>query len=202
MEIVLIRHGQSEADLLNVHEGRADFSLTDLGIKQVNKMAERVKNEFAPEVIWSSTLKRAKETATILSDMTGCEIKFEDDLMEHNNGVLAGVSFEEAKKIPMPIHPHESVENGESAIEFRMRMEMIFSRILASSTNLNRIAIVAHGGVIHNLILSFLNIPIHSDFGFFTGDTGIHLLEINERGRFIRFLNDTNHIRDLVEVAK
>ncbi|MEH7450911.1 histidine phosphatase family protein [Gottfriedia acidiceleris] len=202
MEIVLIRHGQSEADLLNVHEGRADFSLTDLGVKQVNKMAERVKNEFAPEVIWSSTLKRAKETAIILSDLTGCEIKFEDDLMEHNNGVLAGVSFEEAKKIPMPKHPHESVENGESAIEFRMRMEMIFSRILASSANLNRIAIVAHGGVIHNLILSYLKMPIHSDFGFVTGDTGIHLLEINERGRFIRFLNDTNHIKDLVEVAK
>jgi len=160
-------------------------------------MAKRVKNEFAPEVIWSSTLKRAKET-----DLTGCEIKFEDDLMEHNNGVLAGVSFEEAKKIAMPKYPHESVENGESAIEFRMRMEMIFSRILASSTNLNRIAIVAHGGVIHNLILSFLKMPIYSEFGFFTGDTGLHLLEINERGRFIRFLNDTNHIKDLVEVAK
>ncbi|MGG0176984.1 histidine phosphatase family protein [Gottfriedia acidiceleris] len=202
MEIVLIRHGQSEADLLNVHEGRADFALTDLGIKQVNKMAERVNTEFAPEVIWSSTLKRAKETATILSDLTGCEIKFEDDLMEHNNGVLAGVSFEEAKKIPTPKHPHECVENGESSIEFRMRIEMIFSRILASSTNLNRIAIVAHGGVIHNLIHSFLKMPIHSDFGFFTGDTGIHLLEINEKGRFIRFLNDTNHIKNLVEVPK
>ncbi len=40
------------------------------------------------------------------------------------------------------------------------------------------------------------------NFGFFTGDTGTHLLEINDRGRFIRFLNDTNHINDLVEVAK
>ncbi|PGS50163.1 histidine phosphatase family protein [Bacillus sp. AFS041924] len=202
MEILLIRHGQSEADILNVHEGRADFSLTELGIKQVHKMAERVKDEFAPEIIWSSTLKRAKETATILSNRIGCEVKFEDDLMEHNNGVLAGLSFEDAKKIPMPKHPHERVENGESAIEFRMRMEMIFSRILANSTHIERIAIVAHGGVIHNLIHSFLKMPIHTDFGFFTGDTGIHLLEINNRGRFIRFLNDTNHIKSLVEVTK
>ncbi|WP_419471630.1 histidine phosphatase family protein [Gottfriedia acidiceleris] len=37
-----MRHGQSDADLLAVHEGSADFSLTDLGIKQVNKMVERV----------------------------------------------------------------------------------------------------------------------------------------------------------------
>ncbi|WP_088071890.1 histidine phosphatase family protein [Gottfriedia luciferensis] len=197
MEILLIRHGQSEADILNVHEGRADFSLTDLGVKQVQKMAERVKNDFVPEIIWASTLKRAKETATILSKVTDCEIIFEDDLMEHNNGVLAGLSFEDAKKIPSPKYPHESVENGESAIEFRMRMEMIFSRIVASSSNRERIAIVAHGGVIHNLIHSFFKMPIHTEFGFFTGDTGIHLLEINEKGRFVRFLNDTSHIKSL-----
>jgi 2,3-bisphosphoglycerate-dependent phosphoglycerate mutase len=197
MEILLIRHGESEADILKVHEGRADFSLTELGNRQVSKMAERVKNEFAPEIIWASTLKRAKETATILADVVGCKINFEDDLMEHNNGVLAGLSFEEAKKIPAPKYPHESVENGESAIEFRMRMEMIFSRILASSTNYQRIAIVAHGGVIHNLLHSYLKLPIYSDFGFYTGDTGIHLLEMNEKGRFVKFLNDTNHIKEL-----
>ena len=29
MQILLIRHGESEADILNVHEGRADFELTE-----------------------------------------------------------------------------------------------------------------------------------------------------------------------------
>ncbi|GGI16073.1 histidine phosphatase family protein [Gottfriedia solisilvae] len=195
MEILLIRHGQSEADILNVHEGRADFSLTELGIKQVQKMSKRVHNDFAPELIWSSTLKRAKETAIILAEEIGSELHFEDDLMEHNNGVLAGLSFEEAKKIPIPKYPHESVENGESHIEFRMRMEIIFSRIIVQSSSYKRIAIVAHGGVINNLLHSFLKMPIETEFGFYTGDSGIHLIEINEKGRYIRFLNDTNHIK-------
>ena len=31
MQILLIRHGESEADILHVHEGRADFELTDKG---------------------------------------------------------------------------------------------------------------------------------------------------------------------------
>ena len=31
MKLLIIRHGQSEADLLDVHEGRADFPLTALG---------------------------------------------------------------------------------------------------------------------------------------------------------------------------
>ena len=34
MELLIIRHGQSEADLLGRHEGRADYELTELGIKQ------------------------------------------------------------------------------------------------------------------------------------------------------------------------
>jgi 2,3-bisphosphoglycerate-dependent phosphoglycerate mutase len=29
MRLLIIRHGESQADLLNVHEGRADFELTD-----------------------------------------------------------------------------------------------------------------------------------------------------------------------------
>ncbi|MDP4164007.1 MAG: phosphoglycerate mutase family protein, partial [Bacillota bacterium] len=38
MELLLIRHGQSEADLLGVHEGKADFPLTELGQQQAKKM--------------------------------------------------------------------------------------------------------------------------------------------------------------------
>lgn len=88
LQILLIRHGESEADIMNVHEGRADFPLTELGRKQVRLMAEKVKHEYPPHFIFSSTLKRASETAKILADKVGCPIQFEDDLMEQNNGVL------------------------------------------------------------------------------------------------------------------
>jgi bisphosphoglycerate-dependent phosphoglycerate mutase len=60
MQILLIRHGQSEADILDVHEGRADFLLTSEGRKQASLMAQRVLQEFPPEFIWASTLKRAR----------------------------------------------------------------------------------------------------------------------------------------------
>ncbi|WP_064094251.1 histidine phosphatase family protein [Rossellomorea aquimaris] len=196
MEILLIRHGESEADILHVHEGRADFSLTAHGVKQVHAMANRVKREYPPDVIWSSTLKRAKETATVLAEKVGCEVRFQEDLMEHNNGVLAGLSYEEAKKIIMPNHLHESVENGESHIEFRMRIEMIFSKIIAESSNESRVAIVAHGGVINNLLCSFLKLPIDAEVYFHCGDTTLHLLEMTERGRAVRFMNDTNHLNE------
>jgi 2,3-bisphosphoglycerate-dependent phosphoglycerate mutase len=77
MQILLIRHGESEADILNVHEGRADFPLTALGRKQVKLMAEKVKQEFPPYRVWASTLKRASETAAVLADTVGCPIQFD-----------------------------------------------------------------------------------------------------------------------------
>jgi 2,3-bisphosphoglycerate-dependent phosphoglycerate mutase len=202
MDILLIRHGQSEADILNVHEGRADFSLTELGIKQTKLMAQRVKEEFPPEFIWCSTLKRAHQTADILQHEIGCPLQSHTDLMEFNNGVLAGLPFREAKKkYPEPPEgrkPHVRIEGGESDIEFRARAESIFSYILSNS-EYKRIAIVAHGGMISKLLQSFLKLPLSNDYGFYTGDTGIHLLNIGSQRRIVKFLNSTEHIRSLDE---
>lgn len=199
MKILFIRHGESEADILNVHEGRADFPLTELGRIQVRLMADKVKESFPPDYIWASTLKRAHETATILAETVGCPIQYEAELMEHNNGVLAGLSFDEAKKYKLPheLELHERVENGESEIEFRMRIEAAFSKILASSTY-DRIAIVAHGGVINCLLRSFFKMPISRDYYFLNGDTAIHLVEISNRGKTVHFLNNTDHLNTII----
>lgn len=103
MELLIIRHGQSEADLLGVHEGRADFPLTNLGELQARSMAEYVSQHFPPKIILSSPLKRAKTTATILQEVCGCDLIEEQDLMEFNNGVLAGLPREvAAMKYPLP----------------------------------------------------------------------------------------------------
>ncbi|GAB2565123.1 histidine phosphatase family protein [Gracilibacillus alcaliphilus] len=197
MEILLIRHGESEADILNVHEGRADFSLTELGNKQARRLASRVNQAFPPEVIWSSTLKRAKETTSYLVEMMDCTVNYEGDLMEHNNGVFAGVSFEEAAKLSFPQHLHERFPEGESFIEFRMRIESVFSKIVTSSIQNNRIAIVAHGGVINHILQIFLKNPVTKEFWFKTSDTGIHLIEMKEGERLIHFLNDTSHLHSI-----
>ena len=46
MKLLIIRHGESEADILRVHEGRADFNLTERGHKQAEAMANYVAENF------------------------------------------------------------------------------------------------------------------------------------------------------------
>ncbi|GAK06848.1 histidine phosphatase family protein [Geomicrobium sp. JCM 19038] len=193
MQLLLIRHGESEADLLNVHEGRADFELTEMGRKQVRSLVHKVKNDFPPDFIWASTLKRARETAETLAETIGCPVKLEDELMEFNNGIQAGMSFDEAKKHPQPTFLHDRFEDGESFIEFRMRIETIFSKIVAENTY-DRIAIVAHGGVIISILRAFLQMQVNMDYYFKIGDTGISMIEFTDKEKVIHFINDTNHL--------
>jgi len=54
LDIIVIRHGQSEADILNVHEGRADFSLTELG----NKQGLAMSNFLSHIYVWNGKYDR------------------------------------------------------------------------------------------------------------------------------------------------
>lgn len=197
MELLIIRHGQSEADLLEVHEGRADFPLTELGIVQATHMAEYVAKKYSPDVILSSPLKRASGTAQILQQEIGCDLKYEEDLMEFNNGVLAGLSREEAAiKYPLPKggRPvHIPIQDGESELEFRYRAERIAQKILHEYKDYKRVAIVSHGGLISNFIKAILN-QSNSKTVYPTGDTGIHLIEIREDLQIVRFINKQEHL--------
>ncbi len=200
MYILIIRHGQSEADILNVHEGRADFPLTNLGIKQATVMAEALSSNYKISKIYSSPLLRAKETAQSLSKATHAPITFEDNLMEFNNGLLAGLSREEAnEKYPEPEvrYPHTALYGMESMINFRSRAEAILSKIIAENNPYSTIAIVAHGGIINMLLRSFLELPLNSSIFFSTGDTGVHLLQINNFHRRLIYSNNTEHIKHI-----
>lgn len=136
MQLLIIRHGQSEADLLNVHEGRADFALTPHGHRQAEQMAAWLSAHFAVSAIYCSPLTRARETAEHIAAHTGAPVTPEPLLMEFDNGLLAGVDYETAavKYPPVPDLPaHACAYGQESALAFRARAEQALSRLLAET---------------------------------------------------------------------
>ena len=197
MKLLIIRHGESEADILDVHEGRADFNLTEKGHTQAQAMADYVKAHYTIDKLYASPLKRAFQTATHLSETTGVPIITEEKLMEFNNGLIAGLSREEAdEKYPyIPDLPvHASVYEQESKLEFRHRAEFALSQILSENEPEATIAIVSHGGMINQLYHAFLRLPIESGIVFGTGDTGIHDWYIKDKNRYVLKANNTAHL--------
>lgn len=200
MKLLVIRHGESEADLLDVHEGRADFALTERGHRQAEAMANYVADNYDISKIYASTLTRAKQTAQHLSDKTGISIVFDENLMEFNNGLLAGlpraVVREKYPEVPdLPID--KAVYGQESQVEFRQRAENALSRIMNEAENDETIAVVSHGGMINQLYRSFFNMPVDCVYFFNTADTGIHIWSLTDRERHVIKANYDEHTKGI-----
>ena len=201
MDLLVIRHGQSEADILKVIEGRANFNLTELGHKQAEAMAKWVNENYSINIIYSSPLNRAKQTAEYISKITGIEIIFENDLMEWNNGLIAGLSREEAnEKYPeQEKYPHTRIYEQESYIDFRMRAETILSKIINENDGGKTIVMVSHGGMINMLFKSFMESPMNGKISIKNSDTGIHHWKVNNGNKEIILCNSNEHLKNINE---
>ncbi|MCD7034360.1 histidine phosphatase family protein [Metabacillus sp. GX 13764] len=167
MQILLIRHGESEDDFLEEdYRGSTDLPLTAAGREQVRKMAGWVKKEYPPDVILSSPLKRAAETAEILAAEANCQMEVLDGLREGGE--------------------------SETLQYFRQRCEAVLAA--AEAKREERIAIISHGGTITKLIESFLHLPYEHDFWFLSDNTGVHCLDYWKGKRILRFANSTAHL--------
>lgn len=195
MRLLVIRHGESEADVLNVHEGRADFRLTARGHKQARAMSEYVKENYNVCRIYHSPLTRACETARHLADATGASLIVEPQLMEFDNGLIAGMPFDEAdERYPkMKVPVHTSVYEQESRLMFRYRAEFMLSKLLSENEQGDTVAVVTHGGMIEELYMCFLGLPVGKRVGFYTNDTGIHEWLIIEDTRCVVKCNQVVH---------
>lgn len=195
MKLLIIRHGESEADILNVHEGRADFELTDRGHRQAEAMSEYVSQNYGISKIYHSTLKRAVQTAEHLALKTGAPLIPDERLMEFNNGLIAGLTRSAAdEKYPeMKMPVHLSVYEQESMLEFRYRAEYMLSKLTAENDDDSTVAVVSHGGMINQLYRAFFKLPIETEFAFCTGDTGIHEWIMRGKSRILVKANYAAH---------
>ncbi len=201
LRLILVRHGQSIADIDGRHEGRADFQLTELGIEQANLAAQYLFKHYEIDKIYCSPLKRAKKTAEIIASMVGRVPKMVEDLMERNNGEIAGLTYAEAKKkFPLfvdNIEIYKPLPGGESLIDFRMRIENFWHKFIHEEleTEIERtVCIVAHSGTISMLFKAILELSINTKANFPTADTGIHEIEIAETSIKVLKGNSVEHL--------
>lgn len=199
MRLLVMRHGESEADRLDVHEGRADFELTERGHVQAQAMTCFIHKHYTVSAIYCSPLKRAKQTAMYLSQWTGIALEEDKNLMEFNNGLIAGLPRDVAReKYPyiknLPIH--QAVYEQESKLQFRYRAEEVLSRVLWEHEMDETVVLVSHGGMINQLYHAFMRLPIESDIHVVTGDAGMHEWLITDEKRLIVQANKTLHTEE------
>ena len=158
MIIYLVRHGKDDD---TVRGGWSQHPLTPEGIKQTEKLAERLAENIAIGHIYSSDLCRAMQTAEIIANKIKLPVISLPQFRETNNGDLAGMKND----IALVRYPglfwnqlgwEQCYPGGESPKEFYERIATAwrdFSKKIISQSE--DVMLVTHGGVIH-VILSIV----------------------------------------------
>ena len=98
MKIYLIRHGETTGDVENRYGGNYDDHLTEKGINQSKKLANKLKNKGI-QIIYHSPRIRATETSKIVNKILKVKLKVINDIRERNNyGIITGLTKKEAKQ--------------------------------------------------------------------------------------------------------
>ena len=100
--LVLVRHGESEWNKLNLFTGWRDPGLTEKGIEEARKGADRLRAEGLQfDIAYTSVLKRAQHTLDIILDILGqpdLETIRDQALNERDYGDLSGLNKDDARK--------------------------------------------------------------------------------------------------------
>lgn len=204
LELLLIRHGESMADVDGLIEGSFDAPLSERGRRQVWALADRLRGTYQCDELYSSPLSRAHETALHVGEAIHATVITDPRLAEIDTGRLAGMKFEEADRLyPEPAGGrkiHDPFPGGESALSFTRRVAEFYSE-LAETYMDKRICIVAHGGTLSILLRLAYGLPQNGPFRhprFITNDTGMHRLDVlGPMDVLTHFLNDASHAREI-----
>lgn len=200
-KLYLLRHGQSEWNVLNKVQGQKNTALTEKGIEQAHKAAERLAKEKI-DIIYSSDLKRACDTAKIVGKKLNLEVKELCGIREIGFGVWEGLDLDTIQR-DHEIHykcwrtePHRlKLEGGETLQIVQDRALKDVNKMVEENPGKN-ILIVSHGTAIKTLILGLLDIDISKYSKITIGNTGLSIIEFREFSPVLQVLNDTNHVRE------
>ncbi|MFB6453925.1 histidine phosphatase family protein [Chitinophaga sp. Hz27] len=148
--IAIIRHGSTAWNKAGRLQGSSDIPLDEEGREQARRLGQRLIGE-PWELIYSSHLDRAKETARIIAtaiELT--DIRQDDRLREASGGQIEGTT--EAERIEQWGAEWKQLDLGVETTEAIVNRGMAFFNDLIAQHEGKNILIVSHGGFIRKLI--------------------------------------------------
>ena len=149
MNIYLIRHGETDWNLIGKVQGREDIPLNNTGRKQAMSCATALKGKGIMNII-SSPLIRALETASIISNETvNTQIIVDEDLIERDFGEMSGVTYDHKRYFDI-FDYEESMESLENVSK---RLLACIHRYAVKYSGQD-IIMVSHGAAINSVIMA------------------------------------------------
>jgi broad specificity phosphatase PhoE len=150
MAIVLVRHGETAGNKTRVVQP-ADTPLNEAGLRQADRLAERVAQLSAVHIM-TSDLPRALMTAEAIARRTGLSPELVPLLEERNFGDLRGTPYAELPD-GNPFGPDVSPKNGETWAVFHARIARAWELVKERARTLDgNLVVVTHGLVVSYIL--------------------------------------------------
>ena len=196
-EIYLVRHSESEANVLRSFAGRTDVDISEKGKKQLECLSNAFKN-IKLDRVYTSSLIRAYKTAEAINKHSGAEITVDDGFIEMDMGDLDGkpvdnMTDEQKNNWNNQIHLFKA-PNSETMYDVRERAQKTL-KMVAKENDGKVIGIASHGGVIRNLIAFLKGIPTEElNTVNWCDNTGVNHI-FYDNGKFtLDYENNTDHL--------
>ncbi|MBI5829008.1 MAG: histidine phosphatase family protein [Chloroflexi bacterium] len=198
--LYLVRHGDTTWAEQNRFAGAADVPLSDLGRERVDRLARRL-SSFSLSAIYSSPLRRARETAEALARPHGLTVFPMPQLREIDHGDWEGLTFEEVEaRYPGEVAGWKADplrcacvngENGQSVLD---RALPALERVIAAHPE-HSIVVVSHKVVNRLLIARYLGLdPRGYREKLGQRPACLNVLDFGGAGRVtLNLLNDVSH---------
>ena len=194
-KIYLIRHAESVANTAGIYQGQSyDTDLSPLGRLQTQALKNRFKSE-KPDAVFTSPLKRTRQTAAALGGSTD-----EPALFETNHGQWEGKSKAQIKATwpdlyqKWQTHPSlATFPGGESFADTATRTINWFDNL---ANQPGTFAAVTHANIIQVILCYLLKLDLDKIWHLAMQPTAVTLMETHSPAKII-YLNDTSHLKGL-----
>jgi broad specificity phosphatase PhoE len=200
-EIVLVRHAQTALNRDGRIRGRMDPPLDDYGLAQARETARHVARRWQVCAVYSSPLRRAKQTARAIAEAQGLEAHPIKGLLDLDFGEWNGLSVAEARSQYPNLHrawnekPHTvCFPRGEGLVDVQRRVVHGISDIVSEHGD-ETVCMVGHSVVNRVIVCTVLGISLEAFWRFGQGTCAVNLFAVDRDGKMtLNLLNDTYHV--------
>jgi probable phosphoglycerate mutase len=201
--LYLVRHGQTEANVGRRLAGLTDVPLDALGLAQAAELGAHFAN-IPFDVLYSSPLTRAKQTAQAIADASGHRIIEVPGLSEVNFGLAENLTFEEALTQFPEIRPlADDLDDLDLGWPQGDTRRMFDERVMASYLGIlerhvgQTVVAVAHGGVIGTFFAQIVGGNPRDFARYAVANCSVSRLVVTPDHTEVHLWNDVSHLTDV-----
>lgn len=197
--ICLIRHGETEWNVARRIQGQTDIPLSETGHAQALAMAFNAAH-YAFNAVYSSDLKRAYETATMVAARRGLDVTTMPDLRERHYGIFQGITADEgATRYPEAFAHyqardlHYNFATGESLMDFSKRVNAGIETIAKRHAG-ELVAAICHAGVLDIVYRRATGRPLNTPRDFIIPNCALNWFRMDGQGWHLEAWDDHHHL--------